>query len=255
MEHVPGVILRARVPAGLEAPPATLRALAFRLVENLARLHALDLRAGGLVELGHPEGYVARQVHGWAARSAAASAAIAAAADASATESGDVPELAATFARLAERIPPQRGAALVHNDYKHDNVVLDPADLTRLRAVLDWEMATVGDPLLDLGTTLGYWVERTDPEPLRRFRFGPTDGEGQPSRAELVERYRQESGRDVSDAPFCYAFGLCKIAVIAQQIYVRYAQRLTLDPRFAALPAAIRALAAQANDALVHQRL
>jgi len=237
MELVPGVILRARLPPGVQLDAPTGRRLANSLFDNLAALHALELEASGLAELGHPQGYVARQVNGWAGRY-----------DAARTDT--IPELEAAFARLAQRVPPERGAALVHNDYKHDNVVLDPSDLTRIRAVLDWEMATVGDPLLDLGTTLGYWVEAQDPEELRRFRFGPTDGEGQATRADLVARYAETSGRDVSDAPYYYAFGLCKIAVIAQQIYFRFRQGLTKDPRFAFLLPAIRALGAQADAAL-----
>ncbi len=237
MEFVPGVILRARLPPGVVLDAATGRRLAFSLIDNLAALHALELEASGLAELGHPAGYVARQVNGWSARYAAA-------------RTDTLPELEAAFARLAERVPPERGAALVHNDYKHDNVVLDPSDLTRIRAVLDWEMATVGDPLLDLGTTLGYWVEAGDPDEMRGFRFGPTDGEGQPTRAELVARYAATSGRDVSDAPYYYAFGLCKIAVIAQQIYYRFSQGLTRDPRFGRLQPAIRALGVRAQASL-----
>jgi len=242
MELVEGVILRARLPAGVTLDPATGRRLAEGLIDNLAALHALELEASGLAELGHPEGYVARQVKGWAARYGAA-------------RTDALPELEWAFAELALRVPPERGAALVHNDYKHDNVVLDPDDLTRIRAVLDWEMATVGDPLLDLGTTLGYWVEAGDPEEMRGFRFGPTDGEGQPTRAELVARYAATSGRDVSDAPYYYAFGLCKIAVIAQQIYYRFTQGLTRDPRFGRLQPAIRALGVRAESALRHSSI
>lgn len=242
MEFVPGVLLRARVPAGVAFDAATGRRVATALLENLARLHALDAGAAPLAALGRPQGYAERQIRGWAERSAAA-------------RTDPVPDLDHTFARLAARLPPDGDAAVVHNDYKHDNVVLDPADLGSIRAVLDWEMATVGDPILDLGTTLGYWVEAGDPEEVRGFRFGPTDGPGQPTRRELVALYAAASGRDVSNVAYAYAFGLCKIAVIAQQIYVRYAQGLTRDPRFAALPTAIRALAARARTALAREEV
>ena len=172
---------------------------------------------------------------GWADRYAAA-------------RTEEVPELEGAFSRLLENVP--RIAMLGWcTDHKHDNLVLDPADLTRIRAVLDWEMATVGDPLLDLGTTLGYWVEQGDAEELRRFRFGPTDLPDQPSRADLAAMYAAKSGRDLSDLPFYYAFGLCKIAVIAQQIYQRFRQGLTQDPRFAHLPPVIAALGRQAAKA------
>jgi aminoglycoside phosphotransferase (APT) family kinase protein len=142
MERVRGVILRARVPSGLEFGSETARGLSHALIENLATIHGLDLVESGLGELGRAMGYVERQVRGWAERYAG-------------SRTDDLPELERAFALLTERLPPERGAALVHNDYKHDNLVLDPGDLTRIRAVLDWEMATVGDPLLDLGTTLG----------------------------------------------------------------------------------------------------
>jgi aminoglycoside phosphotransferase (APT) family kinase protein len=233
MERVRGVILRSRLPAGLELPPPTAKKLAEALVANLARLHALDWRAAGLGELGHPEGYAARQVRGWSERWRAA-------------QTDPVPELDAVAAWLQGNVPAEAGASLVHNDYKHDNLVLDPGDLTRIRAVLDWEMATIGDPLLDLGTTLGYWVEAGDPELLRRMAFGPTALPGTPTRAEVAELYAAASGRDLSALGFYYTFGLFKIAVIAQQIYYRWKQGLTKDPRFAHLLVAIQVLGQQA---------
>jgi len=233
MERVLGVILRRRLPAGVALPPPAARGLAEALIGNLARLHALDWRAAGLGELGRPEGYAARQARGWAERYRG-------------SQTDELPEMEEVAAWLQANVPPDAGAGLVHNDYKHDNLVLDPADPTRIRAVLDWEMATIGDPLMDLGTTLGYWVEAGDPEALRRLAFGPTALPGTPSRAELADLYAAASGRDLARLPFYYAFGLFKIAVIAQQIYYRWRQGLTRDPRFAELLPAIRALGRQA---------
>ena len=237
MERVEGLILRAPRaggPGGAPAlPPETARRLALALIENLARLHVLDWRAAGLGELGRPEGYAARQARGWAERWRGA-------------QTDEVAEIDEVAAWLQANVPPEAGAALVHNDYKHDNLVLDPEDPTRIRAVLDWEMATIGDPLLDLGTTLGYWVEAGDPEELRRFAFGPTALPGTPGRAALARHYAAASGRDLPALAFYYAFGLFKIAVIAQQIYYRFRQGLTRDPRFAALLPAIRTLGRQA---------
>ena len=233
MERVPGVVLRGRgTPEAL--PPATARALAEAIVANLARLHALDWRAAGLGEIGHPEGYAARQVRGWSERWRG-------------SQTDELPEMDAAAAWLAAHVPAEAGAALVHNDYKHDNLVLDPADLTRIRAVLDWEMATLGDPLMDLGTTLGYWVEAGDPEELRGLAFGPTALPGNPTRAELAALYATASGRDLGALAFYYAFGLFKIAVIAQQIYFRWKQGLTKDPRFGRLLPAIRTLGRRAQ--------
>lgn len=243
MERVSGVILRAQLPKGLELDADLARQVADALVDNLVRLHRLDLVSTGLGELGRPEGYVARQVHGWTARYRAAQT----------DELAGVDEL---IAWLAERLPSQTGqAALVHNDYKHDNLVLDPVDLGTIRAVLDWEMATVGDPDLDLGTTLGYWVEAGDPEVLRRFAFGPTARPGSPTRREVVARYEQAAGRSVGDPVFVYAFGLFKIVVIAQQIYARYRQGLTRDERFAALLPAIQALLTQARATIANDMI
>ena len=157
MERRRGVILRRQLPPGLDIDPPTARRLSTALIDNLADLHALDYQAAGLGDLGKPEGYVTRQVTGWTERYAKA-------------RTDDLPAMDRVARWLAERMPPESGPALIHNDYKYDNLVLDPDDLTRIVAVLDWEMATVGDPLMDLGTTLGYWVEAGDPPPLRRCR-------------------------------------------------------------------------------------
>ena len=163
-------------PADQPIPPETVRRLCESLVDNLARLHSLDYRAAGLDDLGKPEGYVERQVTGWTRRYRDA-------------QTDDLPGLERAAAWLAANRPAESGAALIHNDYKFDNLVLDPDDLTRIVAVLDWEMATIGDPLMDLGTTLGYWIEADDPEPLRRFLVGPTTLPGSLSRREVAERY------------------------------------------------------------------
>ena len=202
MERMRGVILRADPPPGIDLGPVNARRLSEAFADHLARLHAVDVAAAGLAELGRP-GYVERQVRGWSERWRAA-------------RTDEVPEMDKVAAWLAGRLPPEpQTPALVHNDYKYDNLVLDPADPARVLALLDWEMATVGDPLLDLGTALGYWVEVGDPEPLRRFRFGPTHLPGSLTRCDLAERYAAASGCPLGDLLFAYAFGLFKIAVIA----------------------------------------
>jgi aminoglycoside phosphotransferase (APT) family kinase protein len=144
---------------------------------------------------------------------------------------------------------------LIHNDFKFDNLVLEPSDLTRVVAVLDWEMATLGDPLMDLGTTLAYWTEPNDPAPLHQFIVGPTTQPGSLSRRELVERYGKTTGRDISNMLFCYVCGLFKVAVIAQQIYARYHRGLTQDPRFAAFNKVVAALGLGAVRAIDSQRI
>jgi aminoglycoside phosphotransferase (APT) family kinase protein len=221
MERVRGIILRAKPPQRLALTPEVMRDLSLAFVDNLAAIHAVDYRAAGLGDLGKPEGYVARQVRGWTERYVNA-------------KTDDIPEIERVVAWLAdaEHQPTESGAALIHNDYRYDNLVLDPNDL-HIAAVLDWEMGTLGDPLMDLGTTLGYWVEANDPEELRTRALAPTMLSGNLTRAQLVERYAQISGRDVSHIHFYYVYALFKIAVIQQQIYNRYKQGFSKDPRFA----------------------
>lgn len=166
-----------------------------------------------------------------------------------------VPEMDRVARWLTDHTPAESGAALVHNDYKFDNLVLDPADVPRIVAVLDWEMATVGDPLMDLGTTLGYWVEAGDPDEVRAGAFGPTALPGSPTRRDLVARYAEVSERDVSGVLFYYGFGLYKIAVIVQQIHARYVRGHTRDERFARLNERVAALARAAAAAIEAGRL
>jgi aminoglycoside phosphotransferase (APT) family kinase protein len=237
MERRQGIVLRKDLPPGLALDAETTRRLGLALIDTLAHLHSLDYRAVGLGDLGKPEGYVARQVTGWTNRALQA-------------RTEDVPALERVAHWLAGHLPPETGAALLHNDYKHDNLLLDPLDLTRIVAVLDWEMATVGDPLMDLGTTLGYWVEAGDPPSLQVAARCPTLLPGSPTRRELIELYAAKTGRDVSNVLFYYCFGLFKIAVIVQQIHARYVRGHTRDPRFARLNEVVATLSQQAVRAL-----
>jgi aminoglycoside phosphotransferase (APT) family kinase protein len=240
MEYVDGVILRGAHPDELPQDPAdahaTLTRLSETFVATLARLHAVDTKAEGLSTLGRPEGYVQRQVDGWTKRWVA-------------SRLDDVATLDRVAAWLASHQPPDRAAALIHNDFKFDNLVLDRDDLSRVVAILDWEMATIGDPLMDLGTSLAYWVERDDPPIFRALGLGVTALPGSMSRADVVQAYSVASGREVRDVAFYYAFGLFKVAVIAQQIYARHMRGLTSDPRFARLGEVVAALGVAAERA------
>lgn len=242
MERVRGRILRARPPAGAEPTPEDMRRLSESFVENLAEIHAVDYAGAGLGALERPGSYVRRQVEGWTKRYEAA-------------RTEDAPEVERLALWLGGNAPPDSGRSLVHNDYKYDNLVLAPDELSRVLAVLDWEMATVGDPLMDLGTSLGYWVEADDPEEWRGLGFGLTALAGNLGRRELVERYARLSGRDPGDAVFYFAYGLLKIAVIAQQIYYRYRRGLTKDPRFAGLGRTARACGGLALRAVEKRRV
>ncbi len=225
MERKRGVILRQTLPPGLNLDPETVRHLCESFIDNLACLHRIDYQAAGLGDLGHPDGYIRRQVEGWIKRYGNA-------------QTEEVPHLDQIMGWLTERIPKESGAALIHNDYKYDNLVLDPQDLPRIVAVLDWEMCTLGDPLMDLGTTLAYWAQADDSDRLELKGAGgpgPTTLPGSLTRRELAERYSEKTGLDVSNLLFYYCFGLFKIAVIVQQIYYRYVKGYTRDERFANL--------------------
>lgn len=245
MERRRGVILRREPPAGVTLDPGTVQRLSGALVDNLVALHGVDYVAAGLGDLGKAEGYVERQVRGWAERYQRA-------------KTSEVPALEAMAQWLEENRPPEASnpaATLVHNDYKYDNVLLDAGDLTRIVAVLDWEMCTLGDPLMDLGTSLAYWVQGDDPEPLRKLVMGPTHLPGSPTREEVARRYGEQSGRDLTHLLFYYTFGLFKLAVILQQIYARYHQGLTRDPRFAHLDKMVALLGWAGTRALETGRL
>ena len=243
MERVRGVILRARPPEGLGLPPGVMRRLSEAFVDNLVEIHGVDYEAAGLGDLGRPEGYVRRQVEGWTRRYYDA-------------RTDDVPEVERLASWLAAHAPAESGrGALIHNDYKYDNVVLAAEDLSRVVAVLDWEMATVGDPLMDLGTTLGYWVDPEDPEEWRRLGFGLTTLPGSLTRREVAERYAAGGGRDLPGLVFYYAYGLLKIAVIVQQIHLRYRRGLTSDERFAGLGRLVRACGDMAGRAVERNRI
>ena len=229
MEPIRGIIIRRDPPAGLPFSAETARRLSESFIDNLARLHALDYTAVGLADLGKPQGYLERQVRGWIDRYHG-------------SQTHDLPEVQRISAWLKEHMPPTSDAALIHNDYKYDNTVLDSADITKIVGVLDWEMATIGDPLTDVGTTLAYWVAPQDPDELQKIRWCPSTYAGSLTRAQLVERYAQATGHDVSNMAFYLAFARFKVAVIIQQIYYRYHQGLTKDPRFASMPEVVKVL-------------
>jgi aminoglycoside phosphotransferase (APT) family kinase protein len=242
MTRVEGVILRTGMPGAMEPAPELMSAIAATWAETLADLHAVDYEAAGLGDLGRPEGYVERQIEGWTRRYVEA-------------RTDDVAEVEAAAAWLSRHAPREGAPALIHNDFKYDNVVLDPQDWSRVLAVLDWEMATLGDPLMDLGTALGYWVDADDPPALQQLQLSPTTLPGNPGRAEVAELYARAAGRDLGDLVFYYVYGLFKIAVIVQQIYRRYRQGLTQDRRFANLDRAVRGCGIAAAQAIARQRI
>ena len=229
MNPIHGIILRRHVPPGLDFPAEKARRLSESFVDNLIRLHRVDYAAVGLSDLGKPEGYLQRQVRGWIERYYG-------------SKTHDYPEVEKIAAWMQQHMPSASGVSLIHNDYKYDNVVLDSNDITTIVGVLDWEMCTIGDPLTDLGTTLAYWVDSTDPEELQKNRWSPTNVPGSLTRGEIVYDYARKTGTDASQIAFYLTFARFKLAVIVQQIYYRYYQGLTKDERFASMPDTIQML-------------
>lgn len=215
MERVQGIILRANDKLDWEA--GRIRQLNENFIDNLADLHNLDIEKTGLVAMGKPEGYVQRQVEGWCKRYD----------NAKTDEIGDMDYVMDWFVL---HIPETKHNAFIHNDYKYDNVVLNLDDPTQIKAVLDWEMSTVGDQFTDFATMLAYTPEKTDPEYLRSFNVV-----GEMNREDILARYEEKVGKKVDNVVFHYAFALFKLGVIIQQIYYRYHKGYTQDPRFASL--------------------
>ena len=230
MEKVSGVILRKDLPPSLTLSGEQAGALCENLTDTLVEIHAIDMKATGLDTLGKPGGYVRRQVEGWLARYKTA-------------RTDDAPACETLMAWLAENMPGDTAnPTMVHNDYKMDNLVLEPRQLDRITGILDWEMATYGDPLMDLGNSLAYWVSDHDPKEMQIIRSMPTHLPGMLSREEIVHRYGEKTGRDMSNFLYYYCFGLFRLAVIAQQIYNRYFHGVTTNKRFATLIFAVHAL-------------
>ena len=240
MERVEGIILRNKPPKGINLDEALMRTISENTVKQLADLHEIDLQKSGLADFGKPAGYVERQVSGWQKRYLKA-------------KTDEVAGMESSFEWLMANLPSGDEAAFIHNDFKYDNIVLDANDPSKIKAILDWEMATVGDPLMDLGTTLAYWGEASDSEALKPFNL--TWLPGNLTREEVVETYFAHRNIPAKDVVFYYAFGALKVGVICQQIYARYVQGVTKDPRFKQLIWVTRACAANAMNAIKMNRI
>lgn len=230
MARVPGVILRQDPPPEMPVDAELAAALAERFVDSLADLHAVAPEAAALTSFDKGLGYPRRQVEGWSRRYRAAL-------------TDDVPDGEAVTAWLEENVPDDAGHVLIHGDWRFDNLVLDP-ESGEVRAVLDWEMATIGDPLMDLGATLAYWVQADDDPAFRLFRRQPTDLPGMPTREEIVQRYLERTGTELPEVGwrFYEVYGLFRLAVIVQQIWFRYRAGQTTNPAFAGFGAACTVL-------------
>ncbi|MCB0705403.1 MAG: phosphotransferase family protein [Saprospiraceae bacterium] len=237
MSQVPGLILRGSNPPTQKLDWSKI---AHALIRNLADLHQLPLEADTIDQIGKPAGYISRQVQGWCKRYLYAQ-----------TDTLEGMDQLSTW--LLQHFIEADETSLIHNDYKYDNLVLDPANPEEIRAVLDWEMATVGHPLMDLGTTLAYWAEAEDPKMLYPYNLSWMPGN--PDRGELVRQYFEARAMAPRNMEFFYVFGLFKVGVIAQQIYARYKQGNALDKRFEALIHIVRSCGNQGVLALEKGRI
>ena len=222
MERIDGVIPRSTWPADLTLTPEQARQLCLNVVEVYAELHSVDANAAGLTHLDKGAGYVRRQVEGWSTRYRNA-------------HTPDNPEFTHVMAWLDAHQPDDVATCVIHNDFKVDNLVFSRQDPTQVIGVLDWEMATLGDPLMDLGGALAFWIQADDSDELRLTKRVPTDLPGMVTREEFVQRYCERMGFSLTPENwrFYEVFGLFRNAVIAQQIYYRYFHKQTSNEMFA----------------------
>jgi len=219
MERLEGIILRANLPSGLNLSSEQARMLCQRAIDGLIDLHSVDVQAAGLSELGKGEGYNRRQIGGWSERLRKA-------------KTWNVMSGKRVMNWLADNVPDEVAIRVIHGDYRFDNLVLDPGDPLKIIGVLDWELATLGDPLMDLGNSMAYWVQADDDRYFRGFRRQPTHIPGMMTRAEVVDYYCEKTGLRPDNWAFYEVYGLFRLAVIAQQIYYRYHYKQTRNPAF-----------------------
>jgi aminoglycoside phosphotransferase (APT) family kinase protein len=247
MERRRGIIVRHRLPPEIGDNTEMRRRVSEAVVDTLVALHAVDIHESGIIQIGKPAGFVARQVTGWAQRWQR-------------SQTSEAPEMEEVIRWLIDRIPAgtfveTASATLVHNDYKLDNVMLDAEDPARVVAVLDWEMCTVGDPLVDVGLFLCYWTLKDEEEADGKSLGIVTHGPGWLGREELIELYASKTGRDLSRIKFYETFALFKVAVILQQIFFRFARGQTRDERFRNFDRRVLGLARAAHELSRHSNI
>lgn len=219
MEKITGIIPRADLPRELYPTPKEVRELCTHVLDKLIELHKVDIQTTGLHLLGKGSGYAQRQISGWSERYRKA-------------KTWNVPSFEYVMKWLEERTPKNEVSCLIHNDFRFDNVVLAPEEPTKVIGVLDWEMATIGHPLMDLGNSLAYWVQANDDFIARQTRRQPTHLPGMFTRHEVVEYYCSQMGYRADDFVFYEVYGIFRLAVIMQQIYFRYHHKQTTNPAF-----------------------
>ncbi|HEX9414478.1 MAG TPA: phosphotransferase family protein [Ktedonobacterales bacterium] len=219
MERKHGIVVDDRFPPQIVPTEDLCRRISETVVDTLAELHAIDWRAAGLDGFGYPDGFLQRQVEGWVGRYRKA-------------QTEEIAAAEPLMRWLAEHVPTSPAPTIIHNDFKLNNMLLDPHDLAQVTGVLDWEMTTIGDPLFDLAVSMGYWIEASDPETVQSVLPTVTTLPGFLTRRECMERYAHRTGRDLSNMSFYVTFAYFKLAVIIQQIYARWQRGQTQDARF-----------------------
>jgi len=219
MQRLAGIIPRKNLPQDVAMSPQQVRQLCTNMLDTLVALHAVDPQAAGLDGIGKGAGYAQRQVEGWSKRYRDA-------------RTWNVPRGDRIMRWLVANLPTDERIRVTHNDFRFDNVVLDPADPTRIVGVLDWELATLGDPLMDLGNTLAYWIEAGDDRMAQHMRRQPTHLPGMLTRREVIAYYCGKAGFDTDDFTFHEVYGLFRLSGIVQQIYFRYHRGQTRNPAF-----------------------
>jgi aminoglycoside phosphotransferase (APT) family kinase protein len=219
MEKITGIIPRANLPKDLILTKDQVRQLCFNVVDKLIQLHSIPVQGTDLMNFGKGEGYINRQISGWIGRYQKA-------------KTWNVPSCKKVIQWLQDHLPDKERICLIHNDFRFDNVVLAAEEPTKVIGVLDWEMATIGDPLMDLGNSLAYWVQADDDWFMRSIRRQPTHLQGMLTRQEVIEYYCERMGFEPKDFTFYEVYGLFRLIVIIQQIYYRYHHKQTSNPAF-----------------------
>ena len=241
MERIRGTVLRSNNYKKILTDKTKYNFIASEFVDTLVELHKLNIEKIGLTGFGRPEGYSSRQVYGWTKRYEN-------------SKTSDIPEINSVIKWLHENITESKYVSLIHNDFKYDNLVLDSNNLS-VKSVLDWEMCTTGDPFMDLGTSLAYWINKDDPDYMREINLNITSNENNPKRGEILEMYSNRFGAHIEKIVFYFVFGLFKIAVIVQQIYFRYKNGLTKDIRFKHLDLVVLSYARMAKTSIDKQKI
>ncbi len=219
MRRVEGIIPRANLPKDLVLTKEQVRQLCMNVIDKLIELHKIDIQRSGLSDFGKGKGYCERQIKGWSERYQKA-------------RTWNVPKFTNVINWLKANIPTEERSCMIHNDFRFDNVILNPENPMEIIGVLDWEMATVGDPMMDLGNTLAYWVQADDDFMAKSTRRQPTNAEGMLTRKEVVAYYCGKMGFEPKQFTFYEVYGLFRLAVIAQQIYYRYYHKQTNNKEF-----------------------